>query len=82
MSQTTATGRRRVSMTQVLGELLLTMGALILLFAFYESYWTSLASGRLQDEKANALEEKWAGAETEQVNPRQQLTPELGEAFA
>ena len=84
MSNRTDVGRRRVSVTQVLGELLLTVGVIILLFAFYESYWTNLASGRLQDEKASALEVRWgeAEAEGERVNPRQKLTPELGEAFA
>lgn len=83
MSQRDPAGRRRISVTQVLGELLLTVGAVILLFAFYESYWTNISSGRLQDEKSSALEEKWGGGEDgERVNPRQRLTPELGEAFA
>lgn len=83
MSQRDPAGRRRISVTQVLGELLLTVGAVILLFAFYESYWTNISSGRLQDEKSSALEEKWGGGEEgERVNPRQRLTPELGEAFA
>lgn len=83
MSQPAVTGRRRVSVTQVLGELLLTVGVIILLFAFYESYWTNLASARLQEEKASVLEAKWDGGEdAERVNPRQRLTPELGEAFA
>ncbi len=68
------------SITQFLGELLLTVGVVILLFAFYESYWTNIASGRLQDEKASALEARWG--DEERVNPRQRLTPELGEAFA
>jgi sortase A len=75
--------RRRFSVTQILGELLLTMGVVILLFAFYESFWTNLAAGRLQDEKATALEDRWGETEnSERVNPRQRLTPELGEAFA
>ncbi|MCS5480921.1 class E sortase [Corynebacterium sp. YIM 101645] len=75
--------RRRFSVTQILGELLLTMGVVILLFAFYESYWTNIAAGRLQDEKASALEDAWGETDdSERVNPRQRLTPELGEAFA
>lgn len=75
--------RDRFSVTQFLGELLLTVGVVILLFAFYESYWTNLAAGRLQDEKATALEDQWGESEDqERVNPRQRLTPELGEAFA
>lgn len=75
--------RGRFSVTQFLGELLLTVGVVILLFAFYESYWTNLAAGRLQDEKATALEDQWGeSGDQERVNPRQRLTPELGEAFA
>lgn len=83
MSTRTDTSRRPFSVTQVLGELLLTVGVVVLLFAFYESYWTNIAAGRLQDEKASALEARWGEpADGERVNPRQRLTPELGEAFA
>lgn len=83
MSHPDPAGRKRFSVTQVLGELLLTVGVVVLLFAFYESYWTNIAAGRLQDEKAAALEDNWGGPESsDRVNPRQRLTPELGEAFA
>lgn len=83
MANSRRTSRGRFSVTQILGEILLTMGVVILLFAFYESYWTNLAAGRLQDEKASALEERWGESEeAERVNPRQRLVPELGEAFA
>lgn len=81
MSTSTDSPRRRVSVTQVLGELLLTAGVIVMLFAFYESYWTNIAAGKMQDEKASALEARWGG-DGERVNPRQKLTPELGEAFA
>lgn len=66
---------RRITASQVIGELLLTFGVLLLLFAFYESYWTNIASGRMQDEVQTRLEEQW-------VNPRQAKAPELGDAFA
>lgn len=66
---------RRVSVSQVIGELLLTAGVLLLLFAFYESYWTNIASHRMQDEAQTRLEEQW-------VNPRQGKTTQLGDAFA
>lgn len=62
-------------MSRVIGELLLTIGVVLLLFAFYESYWTNLEAGKLQDQANERLEEKWE-------NPRGQLQPELGEAFA
>ena len=62
-------------MTKVLGELILTIGVVLLLFAFYEAYWTNEESGQLQEEASARLEEQWR-------NPRQKLEPELGEAFA
>ena len=62
-------------MTKVLGELMLTIGVVLLLFAFYEAYWTNVESGQLQEEASAHLEEQWR-------NPRQKLEPELGEAFA
>lgn len=71
--------RPRVSVSQVVGEILLTVGILALLFAFYEAYWTNLESGKLQESAGQKLEEDWDEA---RVNPRQRLTPELGEAFA
>ena len=62
-------------MTKVLGELMLTIGVVLLLFAFYEAYWTNVESGQLQEEASTDLEEQWR-------NPRQKMEPELGEAFA
>ena len=62
-------------MTKVLGELMLTIGVVLLLFAFYEAYWTNVESGQLQEETSADLEEQWR-------NPRQKMEPELGEAFA
>ncbi|EEI18186.1 class E sortase [Corynebacterium lipophiloflavum] len=70
-----ASPRRRISASQVAGEALLTLGVVLLLFAFYEAFWTNLASARLQNNAENSLEEQW-------VNPRTASTRELGEAFA
>lgn len=78
-----APGRRRkaakISATQVLGELLLTVGVVLFLFAFYEAYWTNIASHRANDQANEKLAEAWAN---QRVNPRGQVAPELGEAFA
>ncbi|WP_027012860.1 class E sortase [Corynebacterium freiburgense] len=68
---------RRLSFTQVLGELFITAGVLFFLFAFYESYWTNLEANRQQTRVSDKLDEQWKN-----VNPRQKLAPELGEAFA
>lgn len=70
-----AAAQRRIGVSQVIGELILTVGVLLLLFAFYESYWTNIASDKMQDQAQTRLEEQW-------VNPRQDKATELGDAFA
>ena len=86
MSDTKVPGHRRPGTGQVIGELLLTAGVVILLFVIYEAFWTNIVSGRLQDELNNSLEESWAedpeapGAiDGQPVSP---LIPVLGEGFA
>lgn len=48
----------RVSPGQVFGEILLTLGVLLLLFAFYESYWANLHSRGLQKHAQDVLEQQ------------------------
>ena len=79
MSSADTDSRRRVGITQILGELLVTIGVLALLFAFYEAYWTNLEAGREQSRVSDQLQKGW---DSERVNPRQKHTPALGEAFA
>lgn len=67
--------RRKLSFSLVVGELLLTVGVLALLFAFYEAYWTNLESAKIQADVADELDQRWE-------NPRSKLSPELGTAFA
>ena len=70
------TARTRPTIGTVIGELMLTAGVLLLLFAFYESYWTNIKSGQMQDQANETLEEEWH-------NPRGGgHAPKLGEAFA
>ncbi|MDY3127026.1 MAG: class E sortase [Corynebacterium sp.] len=71
--------KSRISFRQLLGELFLTAGALLLLFAFYEAYWTNLAAGRMQAQAQETLDEEWG---KERINPRKMLHPQLGDAFA
>ncbi|GAA1472942.1 Sortase family protein [Corynebacterium felinum] len=73
--------QRGLSFSTVLGEILLTVGVLALLFAFYESYWTNIASAKLQAEASQKLDDEWK-EESMRANPRQKLQPELGTAFA
>ena len=79
--------RRRLTFSQVMGEMFLTAGALVLAFVFYESYWTNVEAGRQQEAANERLDALWQSegdqqAEGERVNPRGRFTPELGEAFA
>ena len=66
--------KSRISLRQILGELLLTAGAVLLLFVLYEAYWINVESGKLQEQAQEQLNETWQ-------NPRKQLNPKLGEAF-
>ena len=76
--------RRRPGAGQIAGELLLTVGALLLLFVFYEAFWTNLAANRLQNEAAAGLEEMWdaAPAAAQNSEPIPSAVPPLGEPFA
>lgn len=66
--------RRSGGPVQVFGELMLTLGVVLLLFVFYEAYWTNLAAGRAQNRVASDMQDRW--------NQRQHHETQLGEAFA
>ncbi|MGM1060878.1 hypothetical protein [Saccharothrix sp. Mg75] len=76
-------GRR---MLRGLGELLVTLGLVVLLLVVYEVYVTDLISAGKQGEASAALDERWsADANTvQQVGPQRQSRVDLvqGEAFA
>lgn len=71
--------RPKFSIITFLGEILLIVGMLGMLLAYYEAYWTNRESGKLQEQAATALDDQW---QREYVNPREHHTPNLGEAFA
>ncbi|NKT43218.1 class E sortase [Rhodococcus hoagii] len=73
--------RARPNSGRVIGELLLTAGAVLLLYVFYEAFWTNIVSARLQDEVDSGLTESWSNGVTgdESVAP---APPALGEGFA
>ncbi|MBS7546818.1 class E sortase [Dietzia massiliensis] len=50
----------RLGATRIVGELLLTVGAVLLLFLFYEAFWSNLDSRRLQNEATAGLEQRWS----------------------
>lgn len=76
----------RPSVAQIIGEILLTISAILALFVVYELYWTDLTSARLQARAATDLDERWAGRHVETspsaATPAPIPTPVLGEAFA
>ncbi|CAM2975117.1 class E sortase [Prescottella defluvii] len=85
MSDTKIPGpdRPRPRAGQILGELLLTAGVLVLLFVVYEAFWTNLVSGRLQDEVNTRLEQSWGDdARAAGDEPVARPAPALGEGFA
>lgn len=67
--------RKRATVISVFGEILVTIGVVLFLFAFYESYWTNIEAGKAQSIVNEDLDRTWS-------NPRTIHTPELGEAFA
>lgn len=68
---------RRIDPISVLGEILVTMGIVALLFAFWEVVWTDVRSGREQNHVAQQLQEQW-----DNRNPRPLTAPAEGAAFA
>ncbi|GAB3947753.1 class E sortase [Corynebacterium tapiri] len=62
------------------GELFVTLGVLLLLFAFYEAFWTNVRSGQLQDQANHALQESWDSGQ--RINPRTYKNGAQGAAFA
>lgn len=74
-ANTATAPRRTISVREVSGEILLTVGILFLLFAFYEAFWTDIDASRKQDIAQEQLIDDWS-------NPRTSHTPTAGDAFA
>ncbi len=68
------------------GELLVTAGLVLLLFAAWQLWWTDVASNRVQDATVNSLEQDFAAAPTPTASaaPDRAVPKELesGKAFA
>ena len=73
--------RRRPVLLQALGEVLLTLGVLLLLFCVYELYGTNLVTLREQSALGKELTESWAAPPAARDRP-QAREPPLGRAFA
>jgi sortase A len=79
-------GDRARAVIGVVGELLITMGLVVLLFVVYEVYVTDWLSAGKQRDVTAALDERWSEAEVAPADPGNERTdkfrPSDGEGFA
>jgi sortase A len=76
----------------VLGELLITVGVLLLLFVAYQLLWTNVTAERAADQVASQLQDSWGtpvtpdeSGESDEADPSDdtpEARPEIGNAFA
>lgn len=52
----------------VIGELLLTAGVLVALFAFYLLYWSGLETGKAQDQARDELQKVWSAPASQRAS--------------
>lgn len=74
--------RGRISGGQIIADLLLTVGTLLALFVIYETFWTNLASGRLQNDATAQLDDRWSDSPVATDDPATPPVPALGQAFS
>src|SRR5687767_8179692 len=70
------------SLMRLLGELMVTAGAVLLLFVVYELYVTDLLSDRAQDSLTQDLRDDWGAAPVVAAPPAPVGDVPVGEAFA
>ncbi|WP_404386369.1 class E sortase [Knoellia locipacati] len=66
----------------VVGELLMTLGVLVLLFVVWQLFWTDVVSDRAQAKSVTSLERKFAEAARTPEGPRDPAAAIEGDAFA
>jgi sortase A len=88
LAQDTAPRRssRGWAVVGVLGELLMTLGVVLLLFVVYQLWWTNVAANRAADALSQQLQEQWARppapAPDGEADQDGYVEPEFGSAFA
>lgn len=60
------------TVVRTVGEVLITLGVVVLLFVFYEVYWTDLISAGKQRDVTAALDDQWKTPETGEAEPRRE----------
>ena len=66
----------------VLGELLITLGVVLLLFVVYQLLWTNVTAQRAADDAASALRDSWSAPSGSTDGSVDGDRPEIGDAFA
>lgn len=66
-------------MVGVLGELLLTVGVLLLLFLVWQLWWTDVIADREQSGIVDGLQQDWGAVDSERIAPRQDGPPPVPE---
>lgn len=79
MSRPTHRRGRGGTLFGVLGELLLTLGVLLLLFLVWQLWWTDVVADREQSGIIDGLEQEWGEVDPEQIAPRQEGPPPVPE---
>ncbi|GAA4521898.1 hypothetical protein GCM10023160_09480 [Brachybacterium paraconglomeratum] len=74
--------RRGGGLIGILGELLLTIGVLLLLFLVWQLWWTDVVADREQAGIIDGLEQEWGEVDAEQIAPRQDGPPPVVETPA
>ncbi|MFD0564406.1 class E sortase [Kitasatospora saccharophila] len=74
--------RKRVVLARLLGEVFITLGAVMLLFVSYQLWWTNVLADRDASAAGNKLEKQWAQPVPNGSTPPPQTKFEAGEGFA
>ena len=86
-------GRAVRTATGALGELLITVGVLLLLFVAWQLWWTDVVPTRAQEQRTDALQQEWGDLAPDDLPPDPEVpadvgdppalsAPDAGEAFA
>ncbi|MFC8723483.1 class E sortase, partial [Kitasatospora sp. NPDC057198] len=74
--------RKRVVLARLLGEVFITLGAVMLLFVSYQLWWTNVLANRDAASASNKLEQQWAQPAQGGSTPPPQTKFEPGQGFA
>ncbi|MDT0318159.1 class E sortase [Streptomyces sp. DSM 44918] len=70
------------AISNVIGELFITTGALLLLFVAYQLWWTNVEARAHADGQREELQRQWEDGENEEADPREPGAFSPGDGFA